>query len=523
MVDLLIQNVTIIDGTGGKPFSGSISVTGDRITEIFYDRFAKVEAGEIIDGNGLIAAPGFVDTHTHSDMTLLHDGSQPSSIMQGVTSEIIGQDGLSYAPLSIKNLQSYARYLKGLNGQFDDVPLDFSTVGEYLGRFNGKVAVNVAYLVPHCALRLETVGFENKLLNPAQMGKAKQLLREGLEEGAKGFSTGLSYFPGAFSDTQELIELCKTVREEDGVYVTHLRTVFQGKPFDKVEEALEIARQSGVKLHFSHYRTGGDTIGKSALIMEKIDAAIQEGLDITLELYPYRYGASYAPMFVPPWANEGGIDDIMDRLSDRKQRGIIAKYIDLNFSDFDGVITYAGKNRQYMGRSFSELAEEHGITKGEAIAGLLYSEELALSFHDAAPAFDEEKERLFRKDIFDLLSRPCYMVGSDAIHVGEFPHPRAYGAFARLIRLAREEQFPLETLIQRMTSLPCTRFKLKYRGCLKAGYFADIVIMDFNTVTDTASDNQPRLTAKGIHHVFVNGSMVVNNGSSTGKLPGRVL
>ena len=523
MEDLLIQNISIIDGTGAKPASGSISVTGDRITHIFNDPYAKAEAKEIINGNGLTATPGFVDTHTHSDMTLLHDGGQDSSITQGVTCEIIGQDGLSYAPLSNGNLRSYARYLKGINGLFDDVPLDFSTVREYLEMFHGKTAVNVAYLVPHCALRLETVGFENKLLTRTQMEKAKCLLQEGLNEGAKGFSTGLSYFPGAFSDTQELIEFCKTVKEEDGVYVTHLRTVFQGKPFDKVEEALEIARQSGVKLHFSHYRTGGGTIGKSSLIMEKIDAAIQEGLDITLELYPYHYGASYAPMFVPVWANEGGMDDIMNRLSDHKKRSIIAEHININFSDFDGVITYAGKNPQYMGRTFSELAKERNITMGEVIAELLYSEELALSFHDVAPALDEDTERLFRKDIFDLLSRPCYMIGSDAIHVGKYPHPRAYGSFARLIRLAREEHFPMETLIQRITSLPCIRFKLKYRGYLKEGYFADIVLLDTKAVTDMATDNQPRLTAKGIHNVFVNGCMVVNNGSSTGKLPGRVL
>ena len=523
MEDLLILNVAIIDGTGEKPFAGSISVTGDRITHVFRDSHANTEAKEIIDGNGLTATPGFVDTHTHSDMTLLHCGRQDSSIMQGVTCEIIGQDGLSYAPLSIENLRSYARYLKGINGQFDDVPLDFTTVREYLGRFDGKTSVNVAYLVPHCALRLETVGFENKLLSRTQMEKGRYLLREGLKEGAKGFSTGLSYFPGAFSNTQELIEFCKTVREEDGVYVTHLRTVFQGKPFDKVEEALEIARQSGVKLHFSHYRTGGDTIGKPAMIMEKIDAAVHEGIDITLELYPYRYGASYAPMFIPTWANEGGMDDIMNRLADDKKRSIIAEYININFADFDGVITYAGKNPKYMGRTFSELAKERSVTKGEIIAELLYSEELALSFHDAAPAFDEETERLFRKDIFDLLARSYYMIGSDAIHVGEYPHPRAYGAFARLIRLAREEHFPAETLIQRMTSLPCTRFKLKDRGYLKAGCFADIVLLDINTVTDMATDNQPRLTAKGIHKVFVNGCMVVNNGNSTGKLPGRVL
>lgn len=523
MEDYIIHNITIYDGTGKPGYSGSLTFSGDRITGVYASPEIDIPACHEISGKGLCVAPGFVDTHTHSDLYLLHDGRQPSSITQGVTTEILGQDGLSYAPLSLNNLKDYVRYIKGLNGQFEDIPLDFTTAGEYLEHFRGKTAVNVAWLVPHCALRLETVGFENRLMSLSELSKACQMVQEAMDQGARGFSTGLSYFPGAFSNTEELIEICKAVKEKDGVYVTHLRTVFQGKPFDNVEEALNIARYSGVKLHFSHYRTGGDTIGHTEKIMEKIDRGIQEGLDITLELYPYPYGASYAPMFIPPWANDGGFDVIMERLANTESRKKIAEYIDREFSAFDGIITYSGNHEELMGRTFSELAKEHGVSKGTIIAELLYSEELALSFHDVDPRLDEEQIGCFHRDVLELLSRPNYMVGSDAIHVGKYPHPRAWGSFAKLLRLAREERFPLERLINRMTDLPCQRFRLTDRGRLQKGYYADLVLFYPMTVTDRATIENPRLAAAGIQYVFVNGHLALQQGKPVGNLAGRVI
>ncbi|TAH73791.1 MAG: hypothetical protein EWM47_02340 [Anaerolineaceae bacterium] len=523
MVDYLINNIQIYDGTGKPGFLGSLAITGDRISGIYDYPDIDIPAHNKISGRGLCAAPGFIDTHTHSDMYLLHNKLQPSSITQGVTTEIIGQDGLSYAPLSTKNLKDYARYLKGLNGMYDDVSLDFNSVNEYLDRFKGNIAVNIAWLVPHNSLRLETAGFQNRLLTPDEIKKACRLATEAMEQGAKGFSTGLSYYPGAFSNTEELIEICKAVREQDGVYVTHLRTVFQGESFDNIEEAIEIARRSGVKLHFSHYRTGGNTIGNSEMIMEKIDKAVMDGMDITLELYPYPYGASFAPMFVPPWANDGGFDAIIERLKNTDTRKKIADYIDKEFAAFDGMITYCENNKEYMGRVFSDIAKERGISKGMMISELLYSENLALSFHDVDPKLSKEHEKLFHRDLIMLLSRSNYMVGSDAIHVGEYPHPRAWGSHAKLLRIAREEGFPLETLIQRMTELPCKRFKLRNRGCLQEGYYADLVLFDSNTVTDNATIDNPRLSADGIYYVFVNGHLALQQGRLIEEYAGRVL
>ena len=523
MEDYIIRNIKIYDGTGKAACMGSISISDDKISGVYRSQDPPVSALHEIRGEGLCAAPGFVDTHTHSDMYLLHDGRQPGSISQGVTTEILGQDGLYYAPLSIRNIKDYARYIKGLDGQFDDVALDFTSAEEYLQRFSGKTGVNVAWLVPHCAVRLETAGFENRLLDRREMSKACGMIAEAMEQGAKGFSTGLSYFPGAFSDTEELIRLCKTVREKDGVYVTHLRSVFQGKPFDSVEEALDIARKSGVKLHFSHYRTGSGSIGQTEKLMSKIDQGIREGLDISLELYPYPYGASFAPMFIPPWANDGGFDAIMARLGELHDREKIAAYIDSEFSDFDGMITYAGVHGELMGKTFSGLAQEYNVSRGEMIARLLYSEHMALSFHDVDPGLSEEETKQFHRDVLELLSRPNYMVGSDAIHVGAYPHPRAWGAFAKVLRLAREEKFELEKLINRLTDLPCRRFKLEKRGRIEKGYFADLVIFNPDTVTDRSTVEEPRLAAEGIEYVFINGRPALSHGQLTGTLAGRVL
>jgi len=522
MEQLLIQNACIIDGSGEKPFAGSLSLSDDRITGVYRNPKVKLQSHKTIDAGGKILAPGFVDTHTHSDMILLHDGRQPGSITQGVTTEIIGQDGLSYAPLSLENLRSYAQYLKGIDGMFDDVLLDFTTTAEYLSRFEGKSSVNVAYLIPHCALRLETAGFENRLLNPIEIEQAKRLLCDGINQGAKGLSTGLSYFPGAFSDTQELINFCETVAQKDGVYVTHLRTVFRNEPFDNVEEALHIARETGVKLHFSHYRTGGNTIGHTEAIMGKIDKAItEEGLDITLELYPYPYGASYAPMFVPMWASEGGVDKILGRLANATQRKKIAYYIDKEFSDFDGMISYAAEDPSYMGQTFGDLARQTKKTIGETVAELLYTQKLALSFHDVEPNLDSKTQELFEQDVFELLSRPYYMVGSDAVHIGAYPHPRAYGSFTKILHLARKFSFPLETLIERITNLPCQRFKIAERGRLQKGYFADMVLFDPKTITDNATVKSPRAYSEGVYAVWVNGSVAVWDGRPTDVLAGR--
>ena len=521
--DLQIINATIYDGSGNKPYHGSVCVTSGKITAVQPGRAAFATASETIDAHGMALCPGFVDTHTHSDMVLLHDGAMPSSASQGVTTEIIGQDGLSYAPMSKENLRAYAPYIHGLNGFFGDADLTFETVDDYLSRYEKHISVNVAWLVPHCALRLDTAGFENRLLTPEEKDKAAAIAWQAVKDGACGFSTGLSYYPGAFSDTQEIVHICKAVKEAGGIYVTHLRSVFREARFDPVQEALEIARQSGVKLHFSHFRTGGNMIGHADELLKPIDDAIQDGLDITLEMYPYPYGASYAPMFVPMWANDGGMDKILERLEDPVNRRKIAEEIDRFYPGFDGVITYAGSTEQLMGKTFGEIAAQKGVSKGNAIAELLLSEKLALSFHDVNPGLSAEQQKAFDRDVVSMLSRPYYMVGSDGIRIGKYPHPRGAGSFARVWRIAREHAFPYEKLVNRLSALPCRRFGLKNRGELKKGFAADMVLLDPDRIKDCATDENPFDMPEGIEYCWVNGECTFRNGSVLDTRAGKVL
>lgn len=523
MIDLLINRARIYDGSGNKPYLGSVGVHKGHIVFVSGDPAAALEAAEALDADGMVLCPGFVDTHTHSDMMLLHDGHAGYSLLQGVTTEILGQDGLSYAPMSADHLKAYAPYIKGLNGLPDDVSLDFSTVGQYLDKYQNRIGINVAWLVPHCALRLMTAGFENRLLTDDEIRSAGTIARDAILEGACGFSTGLSYYPGSFSDTREIIGICSAVREAGGIYVTHLRSVFRGERFNAVHEALEIARQSGIRLHYSHFRTGGPTIGHADQLLEPVDEAVRDGMDITLEMYPYPYGASYAPMFVPMWANDGGMKKILERLNDPAIRKSIADEIDRDFPAFDGVITYAANTPELEGSVFSELAKREGTTKGRIIAELLKSEELALSFHDVDPELSSDMEQLFEKDILSMLSRPYYMVGSDGIRIGSRPHPRGCGSFARLWRIAREHQFPFETLVERLSALPCRRFGLEKRGMIREGWHADLVMLDPDRFRDSATDEKPFAAPEGMLHCWVNGVQAVRDGRMTDSLSGQVL
>ena len=317
--DILIRNCKIYDGTGASPSLGDILIKGDRIEAV--GRFEDIEGSRIIDARGMAASPGFIDTHTHSDGKLLENPQHANSLRQGVTTEILGQDGLSYAPLSKENYLANRKYLSGILG-LPPTDLDMSSVSSFKSHYHNKVSINTAYCIAHGAIRLEAVGFEDTPLTGTHLKKAKDLIRQGMEDGAVGLATGMSYFPNAWSDTQELIELCKVVAEYQGVYVTHLRDKNTDRAFGGggVAEALEIGRRSGVKVHFSHFRTNEGNAGQVQGQTELIDKAIIEGVDVSLELYPYPTGSTFPLSFLPSYAHEGGQDAVMNRLSDSAER-----------------------------------------------------------------------------------------------------------------------------------------------------------------------------------------------------------
>lgn len=520
MFDLIIKNAKIYDGTEKGVYQADIGIIGEKICRI--GNLSGEEYRDMIDAGGQAVMPGFIDTHLHSDMTLLFDRQHANGICQGITTEILGQDGLSYAPLSTDNLNMYAKYLRGLNGFFPDVSLDFNTVGEYLSKFHQKVAPNVAYQVPHGTIRLEAMGFHDRPLTGYALDKAKDLMRQAFEEGAVAFSTGLSYYPCSYSDTNELIELCKVCTEYDVPYVTHTRTVFRGEPFDATLEAIEIAKHAGCKLHFSHFRTGPDNCGHVQELMQPIENAIKDGMKITLETYPYYSGSGYAVIFLPPWAVEGGYEATLERLANPKLRDAICQGMRQNTIPTTGTFTHLKKNEQYVGMDFDDVAKLRCQTNEDMICDILLEEGLEVGYL-SNPTEDEEKRLRMDKDFIELLSKPYYMVCTDSIPYGFKPHPRSFGTFPRFLRLAREQGMSYNTIAQRMAANPAKTFNLKKRGIIQEGNFADIVILNEETVTDTATYCNPRRGPKGITHVIINGKMVVYEEKVTGLFPGYAL
>ncbi len=532
MFDVLITGGTVVDGAGGPGFRGDVGVRGGRIAAVG-DLSGAAKGGSaarIIDAAGLTVSPGFIDTHAHSDGALLLDPQHANGLRQGITTEILGQDGLSYAPLSRENYLINRQYLSGVYG-LPPEEIDTESVDAFLRSYHERCAINVAYPVPHGAVRLQTVGFHDRPLRGGDLEAAKILVWDGMEQGAIGLSTGMSYFPNAWSDTEELVELCKVVAEFDGVYVTHLRDVHTERGFGGggITEALEIGRRSGVKVHFSHHRTSIENAGQIEQRVEEIDRAKAEGVDCTLELYPYPTGSGYPMMFLSSEANEGGPAAIMERLRDPEERRAIAARIDEKHGGGllgDGVFTHlpSEENRHLEGKTFLEAASERASTPGEAICSILLEEELTVGFLIAPPS-DLSGWGQVSRDAVELLSRPDYMVGSDSISAHSRPHPRAYGTFPRLLgRLRRlHPVMTLEAMVQRMTDNPARRFGLAGRGRIREGYYADVAVFDQTRITDTATYDDPSSYPVGIPFVLVNGQVAVDHERCTGTLSGQAL
>jgi N-acyl-D-amino-acid deacylase len=319
---------------------------------------------------------------------------------------------------------------------------------------------------------MESVGFFDKPLRSKELDHAKNLLKEGLDQGSVGLATGMSYHPNAWSDTEELIELCKVVREKDGVYITHLRDVNPERGFGGggIPEALEIAKRSGVRVHFSHTRTSAENAGQVSKVLELIDKAKAEGVNCTLELYPYPTGSSFLLSNLPSWAHEGGPKDILERLNDKNSRKKIIKSFELNKKRrMDHVLlSYLPKNPELEGMTVSQLSKLRDVSMGDLICDLLIEQDLQVGFWQIPPESISTWRQISR-DAIEFLSRPDYMVGSDSIPIGNFPHPRAYGTFPRFIgRLRRQfDVMSLEQMIQRISNNPAKTFNLKGRGLLK--------------------------------------------------------
>lgn len=529
--DVLIRGGTVVDGLGGPGLRADVGVAGDRIEAIGeLGGLAAASAAREIDATGLVVAPGFVDTHTHTEGVLLTDPQHAEGIRQGITTEVVALDGVSYAPLSRANYLVYRRYLAGLLG-FPPEELDTTSVAAFRAAFHERVAVNVAYLVPHGALRLEAVGFRDTALTGEALAAARRALRTGLDDGAVGLSSGLNYYPCAWCDTDELVALAETVREAGSRHVIELRYRGSGRAVADggIEEALEVGRRSGAAMHIAHYRTNADTAGQTDALMAPIDRAHADGVDVTFDIYPYPTGSSF-PVYLPGWAQEGGPDAILERLGDPAARGRIVAYLENDLAASGGpslaaiVFSYAPRDPSLEGVTLPEIARQRGTSLGETLCALLVEHDLALGYCAAIPGATGRWHQVGR-DAVALLSRPDAMACSDITSLGSMCHPRSFGAYPRFLgRLRRDAgTLSLETMINRMTDAPARRFGLSNRGRLARGWAADITIFDPERVIDTATYDDPRQPPAGIPYVLVNGRLAVDGDRLTGVLVGEAV
>ncbi|MFC1942454.1 amidohydrolase family protein [Chloroflexota bacterium] len=516
MFDIVIRGGRIMDGSGGPSYYGDVGIRDDRIAAI--GKLDQMEAHRTIKADEHVVCPGFIDMHTHSDIMLLANPKHEPKIMQGVTTELIGLDGLSYAPLSPANLKIVRHYLSGLNGN-PDISWDWSSVGEFLARFDRQVAVNVAYLVPHIALRMETTGFTDRAATAAELAKMQELVAQGMREGAVGFSTGLDYFPVGYSNTEEIISICETVAEYNGISVWHARIRELGL-IESIKEAIRVAEKTNVKVHFSHYATNGtENRGKSTELLALVDGARQKGLDVTFDSYPYIASSSLLIMLLPNWVHEGGPDALLERLRQAKTREKVCADMHaspLPWEQFILTSVSTVNNEVYVGKNLIEAANMAGREVAEFICNLVLEESLGISYLSLSG--NEE-------DVRAIMKHPCHMVCTDGLLIGGKPNPRGWGTFARYLGLYSRELgiLSLEEVIRHMTAAPARRIGLTDRGLIKEGLAADLVVFNPQTVIDNATFEEPKKYPTGIDYVLVNGAITVDSGKHTGKLNGRAL
>jgi N-acyl-D-amino-acid deacylase len=518
--DFILKNGRVYDGAGNPWRSLDVAVKGKKIERI--GRMDKASARETIDCSGLAVCPGFIDMHSHSDLLMLVEPEASAKVMQGVTTEVLGQDGMSVAPIKDEHKRDWRRHLSGLLGD-PDLEWTWNTFDEYLSALEkARPTTNLVSLVPHGSLRLWTMGMENRAATAAEMDEMKDLLHESLEAGGAGMSTGLIYPPCPYADAEELAEFCRVLVEHGRFLVVHIRNEDAGL-MQALDEMLEVARRSGAPVHISHLKAAGKSQrGKSGELLGKIDAARAEGLDITFDQYPYTAGSTMLFALLPQWLQEGGSEQMIERLKAAEVRQRIMEEMasrtessEYEMTDVRVSGVKTEKNRHLEGKNLFEVAEAMDRPFIDAVCDLLVEEDLNVSM--IVFVADED-------DVRRILRHPAQTVCTDGL-LGGKPHPRAYGTFPKILgRLCREEKaLELAEAIRKMTSAGAQRLGLSDRGLLREGFRADITVFNPNTITDTSTYEDPRRFPLGIEHVFINGKHVVQSGKQIGKSAGRVL
>ena len=517
MLDLLITNGLVIDGTASPGFHAAVGVQGDTVS-IHRGDVSDLEAARTIDAAGRVVCPGFIDLHSHAGLTMLGEPHHDPKVRQGVTTELVGIDGISHAPF--KTQEELHRYIwldSGLNG-YPPMPADWLSVADFISKFDGSVAINVAYILGNSPVRIWGVGWNDRPATPDEMANMKSVVREAMEEGAWGLSTGLDYPPGAYADTDELVELSEVSASMGGFYHTHTRaSLLSTGLLAPWEEALEIGRRSDIPIHLTHYRQGAQGVGSHLDYLGLVEDARADGMDVTFDCYTYPYSGTTITIGLPFWAKDGGPERLMAALRDPDDRARMAKELAPNRLENNWLTNFTQpQNAKYDGRLLTDIAEMRNQEPAEALFDLLIEENLGIS----TVGLGTNPHTLHA-----FVSHPAGMIASDAILFGEYPNPRTYGCFPIVLAefVRAEKHLRLPEAIRKMTSFPAQRLGLPDRGILRDGFRADIVVFNPDTVKTHAKHGDPKHYPIGIDYVIVNGQIVIDDGNNTGALPGRGL
>lgn len=527
--DVLITNALIYDGTLTEAIKGSVAINGKKIVKLGDLQNAK--ATKTIDAGGNIVAPGFINMLSWATVSLLEDGRAMSDVKQGVTLEVMGE-GWSMGPVNEKMREEQ---LKSQGDIKYDIP--WTTLGEYLEHLVNKgVGVNVASFMGATTARIHELAYENRAPTDKEMDRMKALVKTAMEEGAMGIGASLIYAPAFYADTDELIELCKVAAEYDGMYITHMRSE-GNKLLEGVDETLAIAKGAGIRSEIYHLKASGESNWhKMDQVIEKLNAERAAGTDIAVNMYNYVAGATGLDASMPPWVQEGGYDKWSERLQDPKIREKVIAEMKTDADDWENLYYSAGsaeklllvgfKNdelKKYTGKTLQEVADIMNLSPEEAAIELVIADGSRVGTVYFLMSEDNVKKQL--KIPYLTFGSDAGAPASEGVFLKSSTHPRAYGNVARLLgKYVRDEKvIPMHEAIHKLTGLAADKLRIKERGYLKEGFYADVVVFDPKQVKDNATFQNPHQYADGMIHVFVNGTQVLEDGEHTDAMPGMVV
>lgn len=572
MPDIVIKNGTVIDGTGAPGFQADVAIAGDRIEEI--GRLGDAKNCKVIDATGKIVCPGIVDPHSHADMTIYradHKKILAPLVKQGITTFIGGNCGMSMAPIGDNHLKEIKDYLEAFTGKDFESEVEWKTTAEFMNRIEGNgMLLNAALLAPHGLLRLDAMGFDMRYAADDEIKHMQRALEECMEAGCVGLSTGLQYMPGLQSDTRELVELGKVVAKHGGIFTSHLRSYMKTLP-QAVDEVVEVARANGIRAQISHIFWVPDAgrLGRPLRAMlrgliwlsnywtppipldgevgkqlKKLDALREQEINIDMDVMPTTTGFTHLFAFFPPWVMVGGKDKVLERISNKETRKEILRDIlhgkmvwphtgrnawTLNLFKLMGwecvriMSVVSEKNKPLEGMNLPVIARERGRHPFDTVCDLLLEEEgRVLVFESMGRPEDNFTER----SSFGALKHPHVSISTDTVLLG-FGHPSYlfFGCYPKFIRryVIEKKMLTMEQAVRKMTGLAAEHFKLKDRGLLKKGWFADVLVFDPEKIAPNVTFVEPAGEPSGIEHVFINGAHALENGAIRFDTAGRLL